>query len=122
MAPISRKLPKLNRICPADATQKMEEEIAPSVCVTPAIKVSTGSSFLSKQEGPATVGNVMHVRPVYSFGLALKGVEILGDSSPFEVKKVRSFPCNKYELFEKATAASYDLTSNFFGSQYHLRG
>lgn len=84
LALIGKKLPKLNRICPADAPQKkMEEENAPTVCVTPAIKVKSGSSYLSKQEGPATVGNVLHVRPVYSFGFALKGVDILGDSSPF---------------------------------------
>lgn len=123
LAQIGKKLPKINRICPAELPQKkMEEEITPSLCVTPAIKVKSGSAFLGKQDGPAALGNMLHIRPVYSLGLALKGLEILGDSSPFEVKKIRSFPSNKYELFEKSTAATYDLISNFFGSQYHLKG
>lgn len=123
LAPISKKLPKLNRVCPEDLPQRqMTEENTLSQCPTPHIKIESGSSYLSKQDGPATLGNVLHIRPVYSFGLALKAVEILGDSSPFEVKKIRSFPSNKYELFEKSSAASYDLVSNFFGSQYHLKG
>lgn len=77
LAPIGSKLPKLNRICPADA------DFAPSLSVTPAIKVMSASSYLDKREGPAAVGNVLHIRPVYSLGLALKAVDILGDSSPF---------------------------------------